>query len=67
MKQLGQAAASYLLDQLNGKTPLRPVHQKLAAPLVIRASTAPPLGNSQVSGLGKSTKMPTGKPDGPKN
>jgi LacI family transcriptional regulator len=45
MKQLGQAAATYLLDQLNGKTPPSPVHQKLAAPLVIRASTAPPPGN----------------------
>lgn len=54
MKQLGQVAASYLLAQLDGKTSPKPLHQKLAAQLVIRSSTAPPTRKPQASGLSNS-------------
>jgi LacI family transcriptional regulator len=42
MKQLGQVAAGYLLGRLNHGDVSSTIHQRLAAQLVIRASTAPP-------------------------
>ena len=42
MKQLGQVAASYLLDWMNRKGASPSLHQKLSAKLVVRASTAAP-------------------------
>jgi len=51
MRQLGQVATGYLLDQLTDKTPPKSLHQKLSAQLVIRSSTAPPVRKAQASGL----------------
>jgi LacI family transcriptional regulator len=54
MKQLGQVAAAYLLGRLNDEDVPSTIHQKLAARLVIRASTAPPspiVGPAEMSRL----------------
>lgn len=53
MRQLGQVAASYLLDRLNASGVRSGLHVKLSAQLVIRASTAPPAQNTGKMGLGR--------------